>query len=91
VQLKLRHKQPNKSTETAKSLGFEYLPSLLSVLRVIILPFLVYSFIFDYTFAAYVLFLLAIGTDFFDGYLARKMDSATKFGAYFDATVDSYS
>ena len=57
-------------------------------MRVIILPFLVYSFIFDYTIAAYTLFLLAIGTDFLDGYFARKMDSATKFGAYFDATVD---
>ena len=88
MQLKLQHKQLNKSTKTVKSLGFEYLPSLLSLLRVIILPFLAYSFIFDYTFAAYGLFLLAIGTDFFDGYLARKMDSATKFGAYLDATVD---
>jgi len=57
-------------------------------MRVIILPFLVYSFIFDFTLAAYVLFLLAIGTDFLDGYIARKMNSGTKFGAYFDATVD---
>jgi CDP-diacylglycerol--glycerol-3-phosphate 3-phosphatidyltransferase/cardiolipin synthase len=56
--------------------------------RVIILPFLAYSFIFDFTFAAYALFLLAIGTDFLDGYIARKMNSGTKFGAYFDATVD---
>ena len=56
--------------------------------RVIILPLLAYSFIFDFTFAAYTLFLLAIGTDFLDGYLARKMDLGTKFGAYFDATVD---
>jgi phosphatidylglycerophosphate synthase len=88
VQLKLQHRQPNKSPKTATSLGFEYLPSLVSLVRVIILPFLVYSFIFDFTFAAYALFLLAIGTDFLDGYLARKMNSGTKFGAYFDATVD---
>jgi len=88
AQLKLLHRQPNKSPKTATSLGFEYLPSLISLVRVIILPFLVYSFIFDFTFAAYALFLLAIGTDFLDGYIARKMNSGTKFGAYFDATVD---
>lgn len=88
MQLKLPHRQPNKSPKIATSLGFEYLPSLLSVIRVIILPFLVYSFIFDFTFAAYALFLLAIATDFLDGYIARKMNSGTKFGAYFDATVD---
>jgi phosphatidylglycerophosphate synthase len=88
VQLKLQHRQPNKSPKTATSLGFEYLPSLLSLMRVIILPFLVYSFIFDFAFAAYALFLLAIGTDFLDGYLSRKMKLGTKFGAYFDATVD---
>jgi len=55
---------------------------------VIVLPFLAYSFVHNYTIAAYALFLLAIGTDFLDGYLARKMILATKFGAYFDATVD---
>jgi len=88
AQLKLLHRQPNKSPKTATSQSFEYLPSLLSVLRLIILPFLVYAFIFDFTFAAYALFLLAIGTDFLDGYIARKMKVGTKFGAYFDATVD---
>ena len=88
MQLKLQHRQPNKSPKTAISLGFEYLPSLISLVRVIILPFLVYSFIFDFTFAAYALFLFAIGTDFLDGYIARKMNSGTKFGAYFDAAVD---
>ena len=88
AQLKLQHRQPNKSPKNATSLGYEYLPSLLSVLRVIILPFLVYAFIFDFLFFAYALVVFAISTDFLDGYIARKMKVGTKFGAYFDAIVD---
>ena len=88
VQLKLLHKKPNKSPKTVTGFSHQYLPSLVSVLRVIILPFLAYSFFYNYTIATYALFLLAIGTDFLDGYIARRMVLATKFGAYFDATVD---
>ena len=88
VQLKLLHKKPNKSPKTVTVFSLQYLPSLVSVLRVIILPFLAYSFFYNYTIATYALFLLAIGTDFLDGYIARRMVLATKFGAYFDATVD---
>jgi phosphatidylglycerophosphate synthase len=31
---------------------------------------------------------LVLGTDFADGYLARKLGAASKFGAYFYASVD---
>jgi phosphatidylglycerophosphate synthase len=31
---------------------------------------------------------LAIGTDFADEYLARKLGDTSKLGAYFDAFVD---
>jgi cardiolipin synthase (CMP-forming) len=31
---------------------------------------------------------LVLGTDFADGYLARKLGAASKFGTYFDASVD---
>ena len=64
------------------------LPSLLTSLRVVILPHLVYSFNQGFTPIVYSLFLLAIGTDFADGLLARKLGVTSKFGAFFDTTVD---
>lgn len=45
-----------------------------------------------YSTKAYVLFLLVSvviwGTDYFDGKLARKLDIASNFGAFFDVAVD---
>jgi phosphatidylglycerophosphate synthase len=35
-----------------------------------------------------ILFLFSVSTDFLDGYLARKLDASSRFGAYFDATAD---
>ena len=64
------------------------LPSLITSLRMVILPHLAYSFNHGFTSVACALFLLAVGTDFLDGRLARKFGVTSKFGAYFDATVD---
>jgi phosphatidylglycerophosphate synthase len=38
--------------------------------------------------ASYMLFLLAISSDQLDGYLARKLNVASRFGAYFDILTD---
>ncbi len=37
---------------------------------------------------ALVLFLFASSTDLIDGYVARKLKSTSREGAYFDATID---
>ena len=37
---------------------------------------------------AFVLFVIAVATDFIDGYLARKYDLITNFGKFFDAIAD---
>ncbi len=34
------------------------------------------------------MFLFSVSTDFLDGYLARKLDASSRFGAYFDAATD---
>ena len=57
-------------------------------LRLVALPHLVYSFNHQITPVVYALFLFSIGTDLVDGYVARKLDSTSKFGAYLDLTVD---
>jgi phosphatidylglycerophosphate synthase len=79
----------------AKSLNFFYLlklqqilPSLLTSLRVIILPHIFLFFNQGFTLAVYALFITAIGTDFLDGFLARKLKVTSNYGAYFDIIVD---
>lgn len=63
-------------------------PSLITLLRIVVLPHLIYSFKHGLTPFVYVLFLFAIGTDMVDGYLARKFSVQSKLGAYLDVTVD---
>ena len=66
----------------------DYLPSLITSLRIVILPHLAYSLNHGFIPVACVLFLIALCSDLADGYVARKFGVASKFGAYFDATVD---
>ncbi|KON31802.1 hypothetical protein AC477_03825 [miscellaneous Crenarchaeota group-1 archaeon SG8-32-1] len=66
----------------------QQIPSVITSLRLIVLPHLVYSFNNQITLAAYALFLFSISTDFVDGYLARKMNLKSKTGAYLDISID---
>lgn len=66
----------------------QQIPSLITNLRFIVLPHLVYSFNNQITIATYTLFLFSIGTDLVDGYVARKMNSTSKTGAYLDISID---
>jgi phosphatidylglycerophosphate synthase len=52
------------------------------------LPFLILSLEYGLILVGYGLFLFAIGTDFMDGYLAKKLRVATRSGAHLDATID---
>jgi phosphatidylglycerophosphate synthase len=64
------------------------IPSLITSIRLVILPHLALTINQDITIISYVLFLFAIGTDFVDGWIARKLGITSKFGAYFDTSVD---
>ncbi|MFA5365845.1 MAG: CDP-alcohol phosphatidyltransferase family protein [Candidatus Bathyarchaeia archaeon] len=64
------------------------IPNAITSLRLVALPFLICSFSLELTFAVYALFLFSIGTDFLDGYLARRTKSASKLGSHLDASVD---
>ena len=92
MQQRLQKKQLNKSLDAkAKAkpeARLEYLPSVLSMLRLSILPFFVYSFLSRLTLLGYSLFLFALITDFADGYFAKKLQVTSSFGAYYDSTVD---
>ena len=66
------------------------IPSLITSLRIIAFPHLVYSFSNGFTLLVYGLFLFIISTDFLDGYIARKLKAESTIGAYFDITVDFF-
>lgn len=67
------------------------LPNLVTYLRMILIPMLVVSYYLPYRHAhvlATALFVLAGITDWLDGYLARKLDQSSPFGAFLDPVAD---
>jgi cardiolipin synthase (CMP-forming) len=67
------------------------LPNILTVFRIVIIPFLIASFYLEaalYHWVAAILFLIASITDYFDGYLARTLKAQSKFGKFFDPMAD---
>ena len=66
-----------------------YLPTLVTLIRLVSLPFLISFLVSEQLLFADLLFIFAIGTDLVDGYIARKTGSSSQFGANVDVTVDS--
>ncbi|WP_101759585.1 CDP-diacylglycerol--glycerol-3-phosphate 3-phosphatidyltransferase [Oceanicoccus sp. KOV_DT_Chl] len=67
------------------------IPNLLTLLRIVLIPVLVLVFYLEYQWsfiACSVIFALAGITDWLDGYLARKLDQSTPFGAFLDPVAD---
>jgi len=67
------------------------LPNLLTLSRILLIPFFVLVYVLPgpstYMYAA-GLFALAAFTDWLDGYLARRLDQSTPFGAFLDPVAD---
>jgi len=66
----------------------EALPDLLTLVRIILSAFILWSIIVGLLGVAFVLFTLAVVTDVLDGRLARRFGTDTKEGAYLDAIAD---
>jgi CDP-diacylglycerol--glycerol-3-phosphate 3-phosphatidyltransferase len=67
------------------------LPNILSLLRIVLIPVLVIVFLLPYPSApvwATAIFVVAAFTDWLDGYLARKWDQTSPFGAFIDPVAD---
>ena len=67
------------------------IPTLLTLFRVILIPFFVLAFYLPYTWAPLAcasIFVIAAVTDWFDGFLARKWKQTTRFGAFLDPVAD---
>ena len=67
------------------------IPNLITVFRVLLIPVFVTVYFLDWKWAhqagAFIFWLAAI-TDWFDGYLARKLQQSTPFGAFLDPVAD---
>lgn len=67
------------------------LPTYLTLLRIVLIPVLVVLFYLpwpDAHAACAVVFMLAGLTDWLDGYLARRLNLTTRFGAFLDPVAD---
>jgi phosphatidylglycerophosphate synthase len=64
------------------------IPASISSLRVAVLPLFYIFFVNANTAACLGLLAFSAATDYLDGYLARKLGVASRFGAYFDAATD---
>ena len=69
------------------------LPNLLTFFRIILVPVFVLFFYMDTSWsniAATFAFTLAAMTDWLDGYLARKLNQTSAFGAFLDPVADKF-
>jgi len=67
------------------------IPNILTGFRILLIPFFVVCYYLPVSWAALVaafIFFLAGITDVLDGYLARKLDQTTPFGAFLDPVAD---
>ncbi len=67
------------------------IPTILTYLRIALIPVFVLAFYLPFEWAniaVTAIFGLAAITDWLDGYLARKLDQASRFGAFLDPVAD---
>jgi CDP-diacylglycerol---glycerol-3-phosphate 3-phosphatidyltransferase len=67
------------------------IPNALTILRIMLIPVLVVAFYLPFKNhlpVAALIFALAAVTDWFDGYLARRLGQMTEFGAFLDPVAD---
>ncbi|MFC3121744.1 CDP-diacylglycerol--glycerol-3-phosphate 3-phosphatidyltransferase [Agaribacter flavus] len=66
-------------------------PNVVTIFRVILIPVFVAVYFLDWTWAnelSAFIFCIAAITDWFDGYLARKLQQVSAFGAFLDPVAD---
>ena len=67
------------------------IPNILTLLRILLIPFFFVVYVIDANWSnqvATVIFVVAAITDWLDGYLARRLNQYTTFGAFLDPVAD---
>lgn len=78
--------EKNKSVNTLTSL-----PNILTFMRILLIPIFIIVFYLPFSwahFATAIIFAIACITDLLDGYLARKLQQISIFGAFLDPVAD---
>ena len=66
-------------------------PNLLTLIRIVLIPLVVIAFFLPFSWGRPLsawLFVIAGVTDYFDGYLARRLNQTSSFGAFLDPVAD---
>ncbi len=77
--------------EVAPVSNFTSLPNLLTLMRIVLIPVFILVFYLPLPWAhglAAAIFALASFTDWLDGYLARRLEQMSPFGAFLDPVAD---
>jgi cardiolipin synthase (CMP-forming) len=64
------------------------IPNVLSFIRLATVPFFVWLFVTGHTDLAVAIYAIAATTDFFDGYLARRLGAVSELGKLLDPLAD---
>ena len=68
--------------------GLVTIPNVLTLVRLILIPFFVAASVRGHFTEAFILFVAAGLTDAVDGYVARRFNQRTKLGAFLDPAAD---
>jgi cardiolipin synthase len=68
----------------------KHIPNLLTVLRIALVPVFLYFVVIEELYTAAVIFIAAGVTDGIDGFIARRYDLRTEFGANMDPFADKF-
>ncbi|MEF3254585.1 MAG: CDP-alcohol phosphatidyltransferase family protein [Deferribacterales bacterium] len=68
--------------------NFWTIPNLISILRIVFVPYFAYLIYINKVKEASVVFLIMAVSDFFDGYLARKLNQISRLGKILDPLAD---
>lgn len=66
----------------------KHIPNILTMLRVVLVPFFIYYTTKNEMEIAFIIFITASITDYFDGYLARRFKVISNFGKIMDPLAD---
>lgn len=68
----------------------KYIPNILTSIRIISIPFIIVLFTLNKIELAIIIAIITAITDCFDGYIARKFNVESEFGAKLDAVSDKF-
>ncbi|MGZ7079497.1 MAG: CDP-alcohol phosphatidyltransferase family protein, partial [Thermoanaerobaculia bacterium] len=63
-------------------------PNLITLLRILLIPFFLYASTRGAFTVAFIIFVSAALTDIFDGYIARRFNQRSRIGALLDPAAD---